>query len=196
MAKRPVLTAGIVLGLCIVGVLVFKAYLFPGPVAKKVVEEQTEKSRQQLIDEAQIVAENVELVQGQQGTMEWKLLAKTAKYNQEKKLVGVTVPRLTAYYGEDRREAYVSADRGEVDQAKNNLTLYDNVVGRFGGMDIEAPYLDYVGQDDMVFIKGGVYVKRPDLDMTADEAEINLESRVLVATGNVVATFTSVGLKQ
>jgi len=196
MAKRSVITAGILLGLCVAGVLVFKFYLSPGPVGKKTVEDQSEKSRQQLIDEAQIVAEDVELVQGQQGAIEWKLLAKTAKYNQEKKLVGVTVPRLTAYYGDDRREVFISADRGEVDQTKNNLTLYDNVVGRFGGLDIEAPYLDYVGQSDMVFIKGGVYVKRPDLDMTADEAEINLESRVLVATGNVVATFTSVGLKQ
>jgi LPS export ABC transporter protein LptC len=196
MAKRSVLTAGILIGLCIASVLVFNFYLSPGTVAKKTVEEQTEKSRQQLIDEAQIVAEDVELVQGQQGSVEWKLLAKTAKYNQEKKLVGVTVPRLTAFYGEDRREVFISADRGEVDQTQNNLTLYDNVVGRFGGMDIEAPYLDYVGHDDMVFIKGGVNVKRPDLDMKADEAEINLESRVLVATGNVVAIFTSVGLKQ
>jgi len=193
---RPVVKIGLLLGALVVLGLVAKSILFTKPVPQRVEEASVEKSRSELIDEAQVVAQDVELVQGRKGAMEWKLLAKTAKYNQEKKLVGVTDPRLTAFYGKDRREVFIRADRGEVDQAKDNLTLYDNVTGRFGGLDIYAPFLDYVGGEDKVYIRGGVHVKRTDLDMTADEAEIDLESRVLIATGKVNAVLNSIGVEK
>lgn len=173
-----------------------KTIFFPDPIIQKKVADDTGKTRQQLIDEGAVTAENVELVQGRKGTLEWKLLAKTAKYNQGKRLVGVIEPRLTAYYGRDRREVFVSADRGEVDQASDNLTLYDNVKGSFGSLDISAPFMDYVGSEDKVLVTGGVHVQKPELQFTADEAEIDLESRELVATGRVKAVLNSVGLEK
>lgn len=195
MAKRPVVSIGIIAVICLVVGLAVKAVFFSAPAPEQVGEEGGEKSRQELLDEASVVAQDVELTQGRQGAMEWKLLAKTAKYNQEAKLVGVTDPRLTAYYGEDRREVFIRADRGEVDQSKDNLTLYDNVTGRFGRLDISAPHLDYNGGDDKVFITGGAHLTKPELDLTAEEAEIDLEKRVLVATGNVKAVIHPAALK-
>lgn len=196
MAKRPVLSIGIIAILCIMVGLIIKSFFFASSIPQKAEEENGDKTRQELIDEAEVVAQDVELVQGRQGALEWKLLAKTAKYNQEEKLVGVTAPRLTAYYGEERREVFIKADRGEVDQGKDNLTLYDNVTGRFGKLDITAPYLDYVGGDDMVYIKGGVHLVKPELDLTAEEAVIDLEKRELVATGGVTAILNPSALEQ
>lgn len=171
-----------------------KALFFSDPIIQQTQEEPlAEKTREQLLNEADIVAEDIELVQGKQGAMTWKLLAKTAKYNQEKKLVGVTRPQLTAYFGDDRQEVYVKADRGEVDQTEDNLTLYDNVTGRFGDLALNAQHLDYVGAIDKVYLKGGVTVRRPEMTLTASAVEIDLIDRQLVAAGGVEALLAPKG---
>lgn len=195
MRRRPVFIIGIVVAFGLVLGVTFKSCFFTDPPPEKTIEDEGEKTREELINESEIVAHDVELVQGRRGSMEWKLLAKTAKYNQEEKLVGVSAPRLTAYYGEDRKEVFIKADKGEVDQGNDNLTLYDNVVGRFGGLDVSAPYLDYVGGDEKVFLKGGVRVSKPELELTGDEALIDLESRELVVLGHVKAILKTIGPK-
>ncbi len=162
------------------------------PVADKTLSE---KSRKQLLDEADVTAEDIELVQGKQGAMTWKLLATSAKYNQEKKLVGVDRPQLTAFFGDDRQEVYVKAERGEVDQTNDNLTLYDNVTGRFGDLALDAQHLDYVGAISKVYLKGGVTVRRPDMTLTAVAVEIDLLSREMVAAGGVEALLAPQGLE-
>jgi Protein of unknown function (DUF1239). len=180
--------SGLVLG---IGV---KAVFFSDQVIDPVsIEPPAGQSRQQLLDEANITAEDIELVQGKQGAMTWKLLAKSAKYNQEKKLIGVERPQLSAYFGVDRQEVYVKADRGEVDQTNDNLTLYDNVTGRFGNLALDAAHLDYVGAIDKVYLKGGVTVRRPDMTLTAAAVEIDLVSHELMAAGGVEALFAPKG---
>lgn len=197
MKGRPALSfiAIFVIGL-VLGIAV-KEVFFSDPLIEEEREAPlAEKSRKQLLDEADIIAEDIELVQGKQGAMTWKLLAKTAKYNQEKKLVGVERPQLTAFYGEDRQEVYVKADRGEVDQTDDNLTLYDNVTGRFGDLALTAQNLDYVGAIDKVYLKGGVTVRRPDMTLKAVAVEIDLISRELVAAGGVEALLAPKGFEE
>lgn len=185
-----IFAVGIILGIAV------KAFLFSDSVIEPTsTDGMTEKSRQQLIEEADIRAEDIELVQGKQGAMTWRLLATEAKYNQEKRLVGVTRPQLTAYYGDTRQEVYVKADRGEVDQGNDNLTLYDNVTGRFGDMALEAQHLDYVGAINKVYLKGGVTVRRPDMTLQAAAVEIDVLTSELVAAGGVKALLAPDGLK-
>ncbi len=196
MKGRPALFIAIfVIGLAL-GVTI-KAYFFSDPLIEETASDTgVEKSRKQLIDESAIVAEDIELVQGKQGAMTWKLLAKTAKYNQEKKLIGVERPQLTAYYGEDRQEVYVKADRGEIDQNDDNLTLYDNVTGRFGDMSLNAQHLDYIGAINKVYLKGGVTVRRPEMTFKAAAVEIDLVERQLVAAGGVEALLAPRGFEE
>ncbi len=175
-----IFVVGIALGIAV------KAVFFSDSVIEPVADKTlSEKSRKQLLDEADVTAEDIELVQGKQGAMTWKLLATSAKYNQEKKLVGVDRPQLTAFFGDDRQEVYVKAERGEVDQTNDNLTLYDNVTGRFGDLALDAQHLDYVGAISKVYLKGGVTVRRPDMTLTAVAVEIDLLSREMVAAGGV-----------
>jgi len=173
-----------------------KALFFADPILKSEAgKEHDPKTRQEMFDEADISAEDIELVQGKQGAMEWKLLAKTAKYNQEKGLIGVAYPQLTAFFGDERQEVYVRADRGEVDQDDDNLTLYDNVSGRFGDLALDAQHLDYVGAIDKVYLKGGVTVRRPDMTIQAKAMEIDLVTRQLVAAGGVEALLAPQGIE-
>lgn len=196
MKGRPALLfIMIFVGGLIAGVAV-KALFFSDPVLQdKTDEPVAEKTREQLLNEADITAEDIELVQGKQGAMTWKLLANSAKYNQEKKLVGVTRPQLTAFYGDNRQEVYVKADRGEVDQNDDNLTLYENVTGRFGDLVLNAQYLDYVGAIDKVYLKGGVIVRRPEMTLKASAVEIDLVSRQMVAAGGVEALLAPKGFE-
>lgn len=195
MKGRPALIFILIFAVGLVLGVAAKTVFFSEPLVETPEPEVDTRSRQQLLADADVSAEDIELVQGKQGTMTWKLLAKTARYNQDKGLIGVEYPQLTAYFGEDRREVYVRADRGDVDQNNDNLTLYDGVSGRFGDMALDAQFLDYVGAIDKVYLKGGVTVRRPDMTVTAKAMEIDLVTRELIAAGGVEALLAPEGLK-
>ena len=194
MKGRPALTfvlifvVGLMLGIGI------KAILFSDPFIEQDSEPAQPRSRKGLLDEADVSAEDIELVQGKQGSLMWKIQAKTAQYNQEQGLILVEYPQLNAYYGDDRQEVYVRANLGEVDQANNNLTLSEGVSGRFGDLAVDAQHLDYVGAMDKVYLKGGVTVRRPDMSVQAKALEIDLVTRQLVAAGGVEALLAPEGL--
>ena len=197
MKGRPALVLVLIFVVGLAAGIAVKAVFFSDPIVEPEVSEPVvKKSRQQLLDEADITAKDIELVQGKQGVMTWRLLATTAKYNQDKKLVGVEHPQLTAYFGQDRQEVYVKADRGEVDQKNDNLTLYDNVSGRFGDLALEAQHLDYVGAINKVYLKGGVSIRRPDMSFDAVAVEIDLVTHELVAAGGVKALLAPSGFEE
>lgn len=195
MKGRPALTLILIFVVGLVFGIVAKTLFFSDPIVKETADMSEPRTRQQLLEDADVSAEDIELVQGKQGAMTWKLLAKTAKYNQEKGLIGVEYPQLTAFFGEDRQEVYVRADRGDVDQNNDNLTLYDGVSGRFGDLALDAQFLDYVGAIDKVYLKGGVAVRRPDMTIRAKAMEIDLVTRELIAAGGVEALLAPEGLE-
>lgn len=195
MKGRPALKLVLIFAFGLMLGIGVKAVFFSDPIIEQDIERtDVVKSRQGLLDEADVSAEDIELVQGKQGSLTWRLLAKTARYNQEKGLISVEYPQLTAYFGADRQEVYVRADRGEVDQENDNLTLFDGVNGRFGDLALDAQHLDYVGAIDKVYLKGGVMVRRPDMSIQAKALEIDLITRQLVAAGGVEALLAPEGL--
>ena len=197
MKGRPALILVLIFAVGLILGIAIKAVFFSDPIVEvESMKPEGTKSRQRLLEEADVTAEDIELVQGRQGAMIWKLLAKSAKYNQEQGLIGVERPQLTAYFGDDRQEVYVRADRGVVDQANDNLTLYDGVSGRFGDLSLDAQHLDYVGAMDKVYLKGGVTVRRPDMTIQAKALEIDLVTRQFVAAGGVTALLAPKGLEQ
>ncbi|MDD3313602.1 LPS export ABC transporter periplasmic protein LptC [Pseudodesulfovibrio sp.] len=197
MNRRSALFVILIFAVGLVAGIAVKAVFFSEPIVERAAETApAPQSRQQLLDEADITATDIELVQGKEGAMTWKLLASEAKYNQEKKLIGVVRPQLTAFYGTHRQEVYVKADRGEVDQKNDNLTLYDNVAGRFGDLELEAQHLDYVGAINKVYLKGGVTIRRPDMTFSAVAVEIDLVSYEIVAAGGVKALLATTDFEE
>lgn len=140
---------------------------------------------------ADISAQDIELVQGKTGQVQWRLRARNAEYNQDKGRVMVTKPQMLSYVGEERREVYIQAERGEIDQQGDNLTLWDRVEGRYGHFALSAENFDYIGAMNKVFLKGGVQVRRPDMSIDAAAVEIDLATRELVAAGGVSAFIAS-----
>ncbi|HKI82047.1 MAG TPA: LPS export ABC transporter periplasmic protein LptC [Pseudodesulfovibrio sp.] len=195
MRGRPALVLSVIFALGLFLGLGVNAIFFSDPILESPdTADQAPASRKDMFADADVSAEDIELVQGKEGSMNWKLLAKSAKYNQELGIIAVDFPQLTAYFGDDRREVYVQADRGEVDQANDNLTLYDGVSGRFGTMALDAQHLDYVGAIGKVYLKGGVTVRRPDMTVQAKALEIDLVTRQMVAAGGVEALLAPEGL--
>jgi len=196
MRGRPALTLFLIFAVGLGLGIAVKTVFFSDPISdSEIAQSNTAESRQSLLEDADVTAQDIELVQGKQGSMTWKLLAKTAKYNQEAGLVGVAYPQLTAFFGDDRQEVYVRADRGEVDQSNDNMTLYDGVSGRFGNLALDAQHLDYVGAMGKVYLKGGVTVRRPDMTIVAKAVEIDLVTRQIVAAGGVEALLAPKGLE-
>ncbi|XPV77750.1 MAG: LPS export ABC transporter periplasmic protein LptC [Desulfovibrio sp.] len=156
------------------------------PTVKKADDEQNSTKRRLDIN-ADISAEDIELVQGEGGEIQWKLKAAKAEYDKDKGLVLVTAPRLTTFVGDNRREIFVRSDFGEVDQKGNNLTLWDRVDGQYGLFGLKADSFDYIGSMNMIYIKGSVVVNRADMNISAPAVQINVTERTLEAAGGVEA---------
>ncbi len=185
-----------------VGVIIFSSRVPQEPatpeVTVKVDEEGPEAaaSHGAQIQEPDVMAEDIELLQGAEGRIDWKVQAKTAKYSQKQGLVLVSLPQLTAFIGDEREEVFIRADLGEVDQEGDNLRLWDNVIGRYGMFALKADSFDYIGAMNRVYLKGNVGVERPDISVNATALEIDVNGRELVAGGGVEALITPEGLNE
>lgn len=146
-----------------------------------------EKKEHTSLDDADIKATDIELLQGKDGLLQWRLQAREAQYDQKKGLVAVDLPQVTAFFGEARQEVFIRADHGDIDQKNDNLTLWDNISGRFGMFTLKAEHFDYIGAIGKIFLKGGVTVHKPDLSVNATAVEIDIETKQLVAAGGVEA---------
>jgi LPS export ABC transporter protein LptC len=144
--------------------------------------------------EPDVTAEDLELVQGLDGKVLWRVRAKSAQYRLDQRIVQVLRPQLTAYVGADRQEVFVKSDLGEVNQQGNTMTLRDNITGRFGEFVLTSDVFDYIGAMKKIYLKGQVSVSRPDFSVNATTVEINLDTRELTAAGGVTAELLPAAL--
>ena len=144
--------------------------------------------------EPDVLAEDLELVQGSEGKELWRVRARSAQYSLDQRIVQVLRPQLSAYVGEDRQEVFVRSDTGEINQQGNTVTLHDNISGRFGAFALTSDVFDYIGAMKKVYLKGRVVVTRPDFEVNATTVEINLDTHELTAAGGVTAVLTPASL--
>lgn len=161
---------------------------------EEITPERIEKSKVDVFS-ADIFANDIELVQGVNGRIDWRVKAKGAEYSQSKNSVSIIAPQLSAYLGEDRNELFIRADLGEVDQRADNFRLWENVTGRYGMFAVKADEFDYIGAMEKVYLKGRVVIRRGDISISATAIEIDTKTRLLVAAGGVEALFTPESLE-
>ncbi len=176
----------VILSIFVAGILI-GVLLTRKPSSK--VDDKAAKGKS--VPGAEITAQDIELVQGREGQVQWRLKAKSADYVQETGKVRVVAPQMIAYVGTDRREVFVRANRGDIDQQGNNLTLFDDIEGRYGHFALSSENFDYIGAMNKVFLKGRVSVRRPDMSIEAPAIEIDLQARELTAAGGVVASIAA-----
>ena len=144
--------------------------------------------------EPDVVAEDLELVQGSDGKELWRIRAKSAEYSLDQRIVSVIRPQLSAYIGAEREEVFIKSDLGEINQSGNTVTLRDNIAGRYGDFTLTSDVFDYIGAMKKAYFKGRVIVTRPDFSVNATTVEINLETRELTAAGGVAAELSPASL--
>lgn len=160
---------------------------------EEITPEKIERSEFNVLG-ADILAEDIELMQGTNGRIDWRVKAKGAEYSQQKSSVVIIAPQLSAYLGQDRQEVFIRADVGEVDQRADNLRLRENVTGHYGLFAVKADEFDYIGAMDKIYLKGRVVIQRGDISIRATAIEIDVKTRLMVAAGGVEAFFTPEGL--
>jgi LPS export ABC transporter protein LptC len=144
--------------------------------------------------EPDILAEDLELVQGSNGKVEWRVRARSAQYSFDKRIVQVLRPQLSAFLGSGGEEFYLKADLGEINQQGNTVTLKDNIAGQYNGFTLTSDVFDYIGAMKKLYLKGHVTVFRPDFQINATAVEINTETMELTAAGGVTAELVPQGL--
>lgn len=185
--RKPLVTVVVIfmLGLAI-GLVVNQQRTTPTP--QPALEQQAAKA------EPDVVAEDLELVQGSDGKELWRIRAKSAEYSLDQRIVSVIRPQLSAYIGTEREEVFIKSDLGEVNQSGNTVTLRDNIAGRYGDFALTSDVFDYIGAMKKAYFKGRVIVTRPDFTVNATTVEINLETRELTAAGGVAAELSPASL--
>jgi LPS export ABC transporter protein LptC len=141
-----------------------------------------------------VVANDLELVQGTDGKVQWRVRAKNAQYSFDQRIVQVKSPQLFAYVGTDREEVFLRSDLGEINQRGNTITMRDNIIGRYSGFTLTSDVFDYIGAMKKIYLKGRVIVERPDFMLNATAVEINIETKELTAAGGVTAELLPAGL--
>ncbi len=144
---------------------------------------------------ADVTAEDLELVQGTAGKVQWRVRAKSAQYSFDQRIVQVKSPQLFAYVGPQSDEVFLKGDIGEVNQRGNTVTLRDNIIGKYGSFTLSSDVFDYIGPMKKLYLKGRVIVERPDFMLNATAVEINVDTKELTAAGGVVAELIPAGLE-
>ncbi|WP_432736002.1 LPS export ABC transporter periplasmic protein LptC [Maridesulfovibrio sp. FT414] len=141
-------------------------------------------------NKSDISAEEIELIQGTGGDVEWILRAGSADYDQEKGLVIADKPRVTYYLGRDRKEVFVQALHGEVSQKGEGLRLWDNVEGHYNDMALKAERLNFIPKDNLLFLEGNVKVQSPTAYIHSDKIKVDLVTREIMIEDGMEALIS------
>ncbi|WP_319779455.1 LPS export ABC transporter periplasmic protein LptC [Maridesulfovibrio sp.] len=141
-------------------------------------------------NKSDISAEEIELIQGTGGDIEWILRAGSADYDQEKGLVKADKPRVTYYLGRDRKEVFVRALHGEVSQKGEGLKLWDSVEGNYGEMGLVADRLDFKPKENLLFLEGNVKVQSPAVYITSNRVKVDLVTREIMIEDGMEALIS------
>ncbi|WP_320170115.1 LPS export ABC transporter periplasmic protein LptC [Maridesulfovibrio sp.] len=141
-------------------------------------------------NKSDVSAEEIELIQGTGGDVEWILRAGSADYDQEKGLVIADKPRVTYYLGRDRKEVFVRAQHGEVSQKGEGLRLWDNVEGHYGDMKLKSERLNFVPKENVLFLEGNVRVFSPATFISAKKVKVDLVTREIMIEDGMEALIS------
>lgn len=137
--------------------------------------------------------EEVHLVQGEGGELQWELTADQATYVKDQSLARLVNPRFTFFPGQGNQTVNqnvnqtvrVEAPFGEVEQARDRVSLWPEVTASFGDYVFQSQRLDYRGSDQNVVFSGDVSVTRPGMELDSEQASLALDTRRITASGNV-----------
>ena len=150
--------------------------------------------------EVDVSMQGIELSQGREGRVQWRLKASGAEYLQEGGLIRVDSPVVTYYGGADGQgpaasgskpgstPIVVTAPKGEVLQDDEVVTLWPDVTVTMGMGEMRAERLVFTGKETRTIrLTGSVVMHRGEMAVRAPEVEYDLDKDIIVAKGGVEA---------
>jgi len=123
------------------------------------------------------------------GKREWSLEAASAHYMEDKKQV-VLNELSVIFYLEDGSEAYLTADRGVLNTASNDIEVSGNVVIKKDTYQLSTEKLNYQNKIRTIFARVPVLITGKDARVTADSASFDLNTKKVRLKGNVDSTVS------
>jgi LPS export ABC transporter protein LptC len=123
------------------------------------------------------------------GKREWSLEAASAHYMEDKKQV-VLNELAVIFYLEDGSEAYLTADRGVLNTASNDIEVSGNVVIKKDTYQLSTDKLNYQNKIRTIFARVPVLITGKDARVTADSASFDLNTKTIRLKGNVDSTVS------
>ena len=123
------------------------------------------------------------------GKREWSLEAASAHYMEDKKQV-VLNELSVIFYLEDGSEAYLTADRGVLNTASNDIEVSGNVVIKKDTYQLSTDKLNYQNKIRTIFARVPVLITGKDARVTADSASFDLNTKKIRLKGNVDSTVS------
>ncbi|MBT8763400.1 LPS export ABC transporter periplasmic protein LptC [Desulfohalobiaceae bacterium Ax17] len=129
--------------------------------------------------------QGIALKQGRDGHITWELMAKKGTYSEETKEFFLDEPKITYYFGQDRKKLNVLAPQGKVNQQKDQAELWPQVTAFYQDLRVKAERVEYRGRSRKIFLQGKVELVKRDMRISAESAVIDLDKETIEATGGV-----------
>ena len=123
------------------------------------------------------------------GKREWSLEAASALYMEDKKQV-ILNELSVIFYLDDGSEAYLTADRGVLNTASNDIEVSGNVIIRKDTYRLITEKLNYKNKNRMIFARVPVLITGEDARVSADSASFDLNTKKIRLKGNVESTVS------
>ncbi len=177
--KRFFLT-GVVL--CALAVVVWAATR-PDAPSRKLSDEMAKSSAQ-----AGVSMEKMEYVEMREGKKEWKLLAKSAHFLNDKNVADLEQVELT-FYTKDNKEILLTADNGKFNSQTQDIQVWGNVnASTQEGYRFTAPAVHYDAKARRIASDHVVTLTGPSFEVTGKGMTADVDSGTLSLKASVTAT--------
>jgi len=171
-----------VIGITIAGVLVvFIGY--------RRILEQNEALLAPLEQKADIAIASFEQTATKNGVKEWHLQAKSARYNKAQAEAVLEDLKVT-FYLEDGRQAHLTADRGTIMTASQDLKVSGNVMANNGDYLLKTETMHYLHDQRILLSRVPVDISGPAFNIVADSIRLDLNTQRTLLEGNVEGNFS------
>ena len=142
-------------------------------------------------ESATMALKAMELVQGENGKMTWRLRTTGALMRRQDGNIEVTDPRLTYFMQPDDNELFVQADFGDIFQTDNKFRFVRNVFITNEDRAVAGDLLEYDGTTRIMTMPNASHFSSPDLQGSASRVIWRMDDSAIESIGNVNVFFKS-----
>jgi len=132
---------------------------------------------------------NIDLTQGEDGVLLWRLKAAWGSMNQKDNLILMDEPDILYFTRPDNKEVRVTARKGEVQQTEERVRLWNEVVATYEGNRLDAAQMIYTTKNKRAVFDQGAVVSAENMRGSANLLEWDMEHNIITASDNVRMTF-------